>query len=95
MTAIDFEREHVQFVPSGGEVTIAGPRGRADLMTALRSEVERRVPELRELKPNPDAGYGVCETCGDPLLRYRGGMCSLCVIARRKALGPVELWRLH
>ena len=87
MTALELAAAGVRLVVAGGRVTVEGPRGRADLMAALREEVSRRVPVMRDPR-RAHTSSGTCETCGDTMANGRGGWCTLCAAARHKALEP-------
>ena len=84
MTAADFAREGVRFTRSAAGLRIQGPKGRADIATALREEISRRVPMLATMPPS--RGYGTCDGCGDALPAHRGGFCDLCSAARERAV---------
>ena len=95
-TAHAFERLGVRFaIAPAGEIRVAGPANRADVLAALREEVSRRSGLLGPMlgkgqRPQlqaPRAGTcGACDTCGDPLPRFRGGMCPLCALGITGAL---------
>lgn len=85
LRVVDLEAQGVTFRDAGARVEVAGPRGRTDLLEAVRAEVAARVPLLVTL-PTSGAGYGVCDACWDPLPHYRGGFCSLCCLARARAI---------
>ncbi len=99
-TARGFARAGVVFTITGGNVAVAGPPGRTDLLNALRDEVERRelafakqfpldprTPVPRVALPGVDVDRAsACDACGDGMENGRGGMCSLCTIALQRAL---------
>lgn len=86
-TAEDFRDMGVSFLPNGAIYRIVAPRGSDDLIDRLREEVERRVPSMSSLPEAIPQGYGVCDGCWDAMPSHKAGMCDLCCIARRKALG--------
>lgn len=80
MTAWELENRGVQFL-GGHPPRVRGPR---ELAETTRAEVARRIPAMREMPPA--TGYGNCDGCRDALKPGRGGLCSLCSLARHKAL---------
>jgi hypothetical protein len=89
LSALQLAQCGVRFEHSGARVTVHGPRSMPELAEIIRAEVARRMPRLAgsDLPRDPAARLGKCETCGDEMAHYRGGMCSLCCFARGKALG--------
>lgn len=86
MTVDDFKQAGVKFCHTGGRVQVKGPKGNDELVRALRAEVTRRIPAMRSPSGAQPRGSGQCDGCGDPMGNGRGGWCSLCCIARCKAL---------
>ena len=70
-----------------GIVVPEGPLGDAlerELVVAVRSRGPGRTAGCSRRLAR---GAGRCDICVDPLPDDRGGMCPLCVAARRKAVG--------
>lgn len=88
MTALELVGAGVVFSRAAGRVRVLAPKGRADLVEAMRLEVARRVPTLGGETMTRDLTLprGRCETCGDLMKPYLAGMCDLCVAARAKAI---------
>ena len=97
-TAADFRAAGVVFRSFGGRYTCAGPKGRRDLVDALRDAIAWRVDAMRPhvrgarwplprivlVSPTPPP-FGACGCCGEPLPPYRGGDCELCSMALLRA----------
>lgn len=87
MTALELVAAGVRFGRTLGRLRIMAPKGRADLVDAMRVEVERRVKLVGTGEiPRNATGTGACDVCLDLIGNGRGGMCALCVIARAKAV---------
>lgn len=87
MTALELVAAGVRFTRAGGKVKVLAPKGRADLVEAMRVEVGRRVELVGTgAIPRNATGTGACDVCLDHIGNGRGGMCDLCVIARAKAV---------
>ena len=85
VTAMALEELGVDFCHVGGGLLgVRGPKGDVGLLAQLRDAVLERMKVVQELPPS--AGLGKCDCCGDPLPHYRGGMCSLCILARQKVV---------
>jgi hypothetical protein len=85
VTALDFLLLGVEIHCSGAGLTVTGPEGDEQTLVRLRAEVSRRAALVTDL-PAGRLAYGKCETCDDPMVDYRCGMCELCVAARWKLL---------
>ncbi len=66
----------VEFPTAGNPI---GPRGRDDLLTELRAEIERRKPFIVEKRHVSEPGR--CEICGDRWDAPEPRRCPLCVRA--------------
>jgi hypothetical protein len=87
MGALEFIAAGVRF--EYGDDAALHVRGRVTptLRAQLAAEIARRAPLVATVVPRPSgARWGQCDTCGDPLAPHVGGMCWLCVAARRQAL---------
>ncbi len=94
-TARQFERMGAEFLHEQGSLTCVAPD---ELVPELVSEVTRRmdlmVPQIPAVGSIPiitiasfeEKRWGACMTCGDVLPEHVGGMCSLCILALKKAL---------
>lgn len=99
-TALDFENAGVVFRVLAGETRCAGPKGRMDLLVAVRAEVEwrrrtmeqqlafapRRPAPRMVLATSPVPRVGACVCCADAMRAHRGGDCALCRIAFARAI---------
>lgn len=79
---IDFD--DVRFARDKYGIVVRARRDGA-LAETIRQAIMRRIPRVRFL-PSSAAPIGTCETCGDAMRPYRGGMCELCCCAREKVL---------
>jgi hypothetical protein len=83
LTAQQLEARGVAVDHHEGRLRLRVP---ASLGPAVTAAIEHRVPKLRHLPPPRGARWGQCDVCLDPLDAHRGGMCFLCVAARKRAL---------
>jgi hypothetical protein len=87
VTALELVAAGVRFARAGGKVRVLAPKGRADLVEAMRVEVDRRIALVGSGDiPRNATGAGACDVCLDALANGRGGTCTLCDIARGKAV---------
>ena len=91
----------VRFECHGAQLECFGPPDLGELYAVMREEIARRTAlivagisgsdrhrpaPLVVIGPATEARTGSCMSCGDPMLHYRGGQCSLCIAALGKAL---------